>query len=247
MFTFAWVVALVFCAWFIYWSIQGWQLSHHSGHYAPMITAVPRYLRWGVGCIVARLFIGHVTIKGWENVKNCQGRLIVTPKHVSYKDAVLVAKLARSYKLRFLIAINQTKGLRGPPLAWMGAISVGYDKTRPQSSGALAVRAAVDTMTSEKDSILLVFPEDALDKNNELNRSKYRPGFARIGKNCQKADSQDWFVVPVDLQYYRRGALITFGVPIAVNALPDDETLATDYLFDAMVQIRAGNQPNASN
>jgi hypothetical protein len=47
----------------------------------------------------------------------------------------------------------------------------------------------------------------------------------------------------VDVQYHPRGATVTFGVPIAVDDLPDDETAATDRLFDAMVQIRASNQP----
>ena len=232
----------LFGLWFSYWCVQGWLLSHRSGHYAPMITVAPRLLRWGVGCLVARLFVGRVTIKGWENVANCKGRLIVTPKHVSYKDSALVAKLARTLKLRFLIAINQTSGVRAPPLAWMGAISVGYDKNNPALSAANATKSAVTVMTAEEDSILLVFPEGALDKLNQLDRKKYRAGFVRIGKGCQRASLQKWFVLPVDVQYHLWGATVTFGVPIAIDDLPDDETAATDYLFDVMVQIRASNQ-----
>ncbi|MDR3613785.1 MAG: 1-acyl-sn-glycerol-3-phosphate acyltransferase [Candidatus Obscuribacterales bacterium] len=230
----------LFGIWFSYWCYQGWMLSHRSGHYAPMITALPRLLRWGVGCLVARVFVGRVTINGWENVANCKGRLIITPKHVSIKDAALVAKLARTYKLRFLIAINQTKGLRGPPLAWMGAISVGYDKNNPALAGANAAKAAVEAMTAETDSILVIFPEGALDRENKLVRERYRPGFVRIGKGCQKVSEQQWFAIPVDVQYHLFGATVTFGVPIAFAHLPDDEKLATDHLFDVMVQMRAG-------
>jgi 1-acyl-sn-glycerol-3-phosphate acyltransferase len=232
----------LFSIWFGYWVVQGWLLSHRSGHYAPMITMAPRLLRWGVGCVVARLLVGRVEIKGWENLANFKGRLIVTPKHVKLLDSALVAKLARTLKLRFLIAINQTSGLRGPPLAWMGAISVGYDKNNPALSAANATKSAVAVMTAEEDSILVVFPEGELDKENVLDRERYRPGFVRIGKACQRASDQKWFVLPVDVQYHPWGATVTFGVPIAIDDLSDDETAATDQLFATMVQMRAGIQ-----
>jgi 1-acyl-sn-glycerol-3-phosphate acyltransferase len=238
----------LFGIWFLYWCYQGWMISLRSGHYAPMISAAPRLLRWGVGCLVARLFVGEVTIKGWENVAKCKGRMIIAPKHVSFKDAALVAKLARTYKLRFLIAITQVQGwawlkwFRAPPVAWMGGISVGYDKSNPALAGANAAKAAVKAMTSEPDSILVIFPEGQLDKKNELVRKNYRGGFVRIGKGCQNIDHDVWYGVPVDLEYHRGGATVTFGVPVPFAHLPDNEQLATDYMFDLMVQMRAGNK-----
>lgn len=256
--------ALTAC-WFVYWQIQGWLLSHRSGHYAPMITVVPRFLRWMVGCAVAWYYIGPVRIVGWDNIKDFQGRLMVAPKHVRETDAVLVAKLARTRKLRFLIAINQTKFPRSAPLAWMGAISVGYDKNNPALSGANAVRSAVKAMTEEADTILLVFPEGKLDRENKLLRENVRGGTVRIGLSLHyKRPEQNWHIAPVDVQYVtdpskatrfqrlverlgmrRRflgnkvyGAVVTYGKPIAVATLPDDEELGTDILFSALAGLR---------
>ena len=251
--------------WFVYWSRQGWLLSHRSGHYAPMISAVPRFLRWVVGCVVAWYFIGPVRIQGWDNIKDFKGRLIVAPKHVMETDAVLVAKLARTRKLRFLIAINQTQFPRSAPLAWMGAISVGYDKSNPALSGANAVRSAVTAMTEEKDTILLVFPEGALDKANKLLRKNVRGGTVRIGKALhQKRPDQNWHIAAVDVTYetdpskatrFQRaverlglprsflgnkvyGATVTYGVPFATASLPEGEEQATDMLFTALAGLR---------
>lgn len=259
------VVIALAIAWFLYWQVQGWLLSHRSGHYAPMISAAPRYVRWALGCLLARIFIGPVKIVGEENLSLCQGRVIIAPKHVIENDAVLVAKLARTMKIRFLIAINQTQGLRGAPLAWMGAISVGYDKTNPALSAANATKSAVTALTSESDSFLLVFPEGRLDKENILMREKFRSGVVRIAKACQNRDLQnDWHVLPVDIVYennvanatsfQRRlarlgisrklfghtvfGATVTYAKPLAVRSLPDDESLATDTLFASLKQAR---------
>lgn len=260
-----WPLLALFCLWFIYWQRQGWLLSHRSGHYAPMISALPRFLRWVTGCLVARIFIGPVKVIGEENISLCKGRVIVVPKHVIENDAALVAKLARTRKIRFVVAINQTEGVRGAPMAWMGAISVGYDKTNPAMSAANATRNAVDAMTNETDTILLIFPEGALDKENILKREKFRSGAVRIARACKTRDStQEWFLLPVDIVYEydvakatsfqkklaklgisRRlfghsvyGATVTFAQPIAVSTLPDDENLATDRLFDALKDVR---------
>jgi hypothetical protein len=262
---FLWIGLGLFGIWVIYWQIQGWLLSHRSGHYAPMISILPRLLRWAVGCMAARIFVGPVRVIGFEKVKNFKGRLIVTPKHVIETDATLVARMARSWKVRFLMAIDQTAGLRGAPLAWMGAISVGYDNTNPALSAANATKSAVETMTREKDSVLLLFPEGKLDKPNILVRENFRAGAVRIAKACQaKCAHQDWHILPVDVQYecdpskatrFQRmlkrlhiprgflgntvyGATVTFGDPIKVATLPDDETQSMDQLFGAFVSLR---------
>jgi 1-acyl-sn-glycerol-3-phosphate acyltransferase len=260
------LTALVFVLWFSFWQLQGWLLSHRSGHFAPMITAAPRYIRWMVGCVVAAFFVGPVRIIGRENLSNIKGRVIITPKHVIETDAVLVAKLARSLKVRFMIAIDQTTFPRGAPLAWMGAISVGYDKTNPALSSANAAKSAVKTMTQEKDSILLVFPEGKLDKNNALERKNFRNGFNRIGRACQQLrPEQSWGVLPVDVEYERDpakatrfqrlveklgisrsflgntvyGATVRYGEVIPFEDLPFDEDASTDVLFTALVGLRA--------
>jgi 1-acyl-sn-glycerol-3-phosphate acyltransferase len=260
-----WILLCLLATWFAYWQIQGWRLAHRSGHYAPMISMLPRLVRWVVGCIGARLFIGPVTVIGWDKLHNFHGRLVVTPKHVIETDAALVAKLARTLKVRFLIAINQTRGLRGAPLAWMGAISVGYDKTNPALSAANATKSAVEVMTSERDSILLIFPEGKLDKDNVLVRENFRSGAIRIAKACQeKRPEQNWHILPVDVQYltdptkatpFQRllrnlrvprsflgntvyGATVTFGDPLKVSDMPAEEATATDKLFEALLNIR---------
>jgi 1-acyl-sn-glycerol-3-phosphate acyltransferase len=256
----------VFLLWFSFWQLQGWLLSHRSGHFAPMITAAPRYIRWMLGCVVAAYFVGPVRILGKENLQNIKGRVIITPKHVIETDAVLVAKLARSFKVRFLIAINQTSFPRGAPLAWMGAISVGYDKTNPALSSANAAKSAVKTMTQEEDSILLLFPEGKLDKENSLERGNFRNGFNRIGRACQQiCPEQNWGILPVDVEYERDpakatrfqrmiaklgisrtflgntvyGATVRYGKVIPVASLPSDEDSSTDVLFAALVGLRA--------
>jgi 1-acyl-sn-glycerol-3-phosphate acyltransferase len=256
----------VFLLWFFFWQVQGWLLSNRSGHFAPMISAAPRYIRWMVGCVVAAYFVGPVRIIGKENLKNLKGRVIITPKHVIETDAVLVAKLARFFKVRFLIAINQTTFPRGAPLAWMGAISVGYDKTNPALSSANAAKSAVKTMTHEKDSVLLVFPEGKLDKENYLERKNFRNGFNRIGRACQRiCPEQNWGVLPVDVEYERDpakatrfqqlvaklglsrsflgntvyGATVRYGKVIPFENLPADEDASTDVLFAALVGLRA--------
>lgn len=262
---FGWIALGLLAVWLAFWQIQGWRLSHRSGHYAPMISKLPRLVRWGAGCIAARLFVGPVTVIGWEKLHNFNGRLVVTPKHVIETDAALVAKLARTLKVRFLIAINQTQGLRGAPLAWMGAISVGYDKSNPAMSAANATKSAVTVMTQERDSILLIFPEGKLDKGNVLVRENFRAGAVRIAKAChERHPEQNWHILPVDVQYitdpakatpFQRllkklriprgflgntvyGATVTFSDPIKVSAMHAEETMATDQLFEAFVSIR---------
>lgn len=260
-----WITLGLLGLWLAFWQVQGWRLSHRSGHYAPMISKLPRLVRWALGCIGARLFVGPVKVIGWEKLHNFNGRLVVTPKHVFETDAALVAKLARTLKVRFLIAINQTQGLRGAPLAWMGAISVGYDKNNPAMSAANATKSAVTVMTQERDSILLIFPEGKLDKDNVLVRENFRSGAVRIAKACaDKCPDQNWHILPVDVQYetdpakatpFQRllkklriprgflgntvyGATVTFSDPIKVSTMAAEETSATDQLFEAFVSIR---------
>jgi len=262
---FIWLGLGLVATWFVYWQIQGWRLSHRSGYYAPMITVLPRLIRWAVGSMAARLFVGPRHVTGLEKLKDFKGRLIIAPKHLRETDAILVALLMRTRKMRFLIAIDQTSGLRGAPLAWMGAISVGYDKTNPALSAANATKSAVETMTHEEDSILLIFPEGKLDKSNILARENFRAGVVRIGKACQeRAPQQDWHILPVDGGYecdptkataFQRllkklhiprsflgntvyGANINFGDPIRVASLPESESESVDQLFGAFVALR---------
>ncbi len=69
-------------------------------------------------------------------------------------------------------------------------------------SAANATRSAVTVMTSERDSILLIFLEGKQDKGNVLVRENFRSGAVRIAKACQeKRPEQNWPVLPVDVQY----------------------------------------------
>ena len=168
--------------------------------------------------------------------------------------------------MRFLMSINQTRGfLRAPFFAWMGAISVGYDKSQPKakSSGA-AVTSAVEALSSELDSMLVIFPQGSLIRNNDLKRDQFYTGVMKIARLSEEKTGQAFFVVPVAAEYccdkafatpvqkflarlgFKRhffgrtiyGAKIYIGQPLKRSALPADDALALDAYYETLIETR---------
>jgi len=257
-----WILLGLFVVWGAYWVRQGYLLAHRSGHYSPRLTFVPQLIRFWLSTLIGGWFVGPLKIHGWENVEGLDGaRLVIAPNHQLACDGILAARALRLRSMRFLMAINQVQGWRGPLAAWMGAISVGYDPKNPASAAA---ESAINAMVTEKDSKLVIFPQGSLIKDDQWDRKQFKHGAVRIAKAGEERSGAKFYLVPVVCQYdydsahaawWQRfakklglprkafgrtvyGATVMIGKPIPASSLPDDEEAATDIYYKAMLETR---------
>jgi 1-acyl-sn-glycerol-3-phosphate acyltransferase len=256
----------LFVAWVLFWQYQGYMLSHRSGYFAPRLTVAPQMVRWLVSTLIGAWFIGRVQVKGWENIEGLEGNIIIGPNHQIESDVWLVGMGLGRREVRFLMSINQTKGiLRGPFFAWMGAISVGYDKKNKASAAAdSAVKALSDKKQLGKRKVLLIFPQGALIRDDVWSRKQFFNGEMKISRLAGAQTGEAYWHVPAVAHYnfdprhgtaFQRfvhrlgisrrffghtvfGATIYIGKPLKRSELPEDDAAAMDVYYERMVDTR---------
>ena len=254
---------VAFVVWAAYWIRQGRLLAKNSGHYSPRLTFLPQLVRFWLSTLIGGWFVGPLRVHGWENTEGLEedAGVLIAPNHQRECDGILAARGLRLRSMRFLMAINQVQGWRGPLFAWLGAISVGYDPKNPASAAA---ESSIKVMSEEVGSRLVLFPQGTLIKDDEWDRKQFKHGAVRIVKAAAKNTGRKFYLVPVVCIYeydanhatwlqrlaaklklprkffgvYMYGATVMIGKPIDADTLPDDEDAATDIYYQAMLTTR---------
>jgi 1-acyl-sn-glycerol-3-phosphate acyltransferase len=264
-----WLVggSAVFLAWVAFWNVQGWLLSHRSGHFAPRLSCAPQLVRYFISSLIGRWFIGKLRVHGWENLDGVSGNVIIGPNHQREADVFLVGMGLGKRAVRLLMAINQTAGFfRAPFFAWMGAISVGYSKENRASAAAdSAVEALGAEASRGKNTALIIFPQGTLIRDDNWDRKQFFKGLMKISRMARERTGQDYWIVPVVAQYnydsnlgsrFQRlvrwlriprkffgrtiyGATIYIAKPLLRSSLPEDDEAAMDVYYEVMLAARA--------
>ena len=265
-----WVFDGIVAAWVIFWIVQGYLLSHRSGYFAPQLSCAPALVRYAVATLAGWYFIGPIIIRGQEHLKVVDGDILIGPNHQIEADAIGVGVGLKRRFVRFLIAINQTAGIRAPFFAWFGAISVGYSK---DNKAGAAAEAAVEALVAEAKRrwnrmvVFLMFPQGALYRTDQWDRKQFFKGLCRIAREANAQTGRNYWLVPVVAVYdydpthaiwfhrfleqrlgLKRKFLghriyrltIYIGKPLLRSSLPDDDDLAMDKFYEQLVHTRLG-------
>ena len=164
-------------------------------------------------------------------------------------------EMLRMIYFRALMAITQITGIRKPVAAWLGIVPVHHDKN-PMA----AVRVSVDVLKAEDDSSMVVFPQGALHRKNELNVEDFFAGGIMIGRLASPKDGPSpfdvvptgvyydrdprhaswfqWVVNGIGIKFFRHwfgevtyGVTVVFGEPIRLDSLPKDKKEAMAQVF----------------
>lgn len=148
--------------------------------------------------IILPLFFGKIRIRGQENIP-LKEPVIVAPTHRSRWDAFIVpyalGRLVSGRDLRFMVSVNEVKGLQGWVIRRMGGFPV--DTDRPQLS---SVRYSIELLKQER-SMLVIFPEGGIFNDYQIHPLKR--GVAVIALQAQADSLQEVKILPVTIRYSR--------------------------------------------
>jgi 1-acyl-sn-glycerol-3-phosphate acyltransferase len=201
--------------------------------------------------------VGRIKFIGRENLDNVGGPMNVVANHPHYIDPAVMA-LALNRPARYMAAGGVFRfawGLGGLLAGPMGAFCVDLD----QGKGGPAKDAAVRVMTTGQT--LGMFPEGWAWLDGIMGHMK--TGAVRITQEAAQILGKRTYLVPmfirygrypgswirklpppieyafvfVNFWYYRRGATVVIGKPIAIDSLPQDDHEATEILRQRIVAL----------
>jgi 1-acyl-sn-glycerol-3-phosphate acyltransferase len=240
----------------VFWLSEGARIMR-PGHISQRPGIISRFLRFTLGRLLVFFFIGPVKVIGEANL-GYFGRLVALGNHQTERDAIVALWMMGGRPLRYFIASNQAGGLRAPIVAFTGGIVVHSE--RPNAAAA-ALSAAIHAMRREPDASFIIFPQGALNRDNELRRKDFKAGSAKLANLTAKVSEKPVAYLPFGIYYDRNpanasrvhrvitrwigiknfrkffgeityGAVIAVGAPIPVELLPEDAEKATDTLFE---------------
>lgn len=255
------VTALAVCALLYYGRYQPWREKKQSyiARYTKCgaLPPAPTPEAWRKFRRIVRFLIfiqvGRVRFQGLQHA-HIPGPKLITPNHGSSADVAMALAFPtpfRSLATRGLFTLGNGLGalMFGP----VGAIPV--DLTPGQ--GGPARNTAVDIVVSGEP--LLMFPEGWAYMDGRIGPMK--KGAVRIAREAARELGQPVHIVPAYMRYgkypgkwilrfappvqyllafvlfplYRRGLTVVFAPPIKSDDLPEDDTLATQMLRDAIL------------
>lgn len=202
------------------------------------------------------LQVGRVAVQGTDNLA-VDGPVIYIANHVYYADAMLVTSLF-PYPVRYMAATEVMRfagGLLGLLCSYFGAFAV----DRRPGHGATGRKAAIEVLVSGQK--LGMFPEGWCSLDGKM--APFRKGAVRVAKDAAKQLGSSVQIVPIHISYgrypgawgkrlgsnlayfwvffffwyYRQGATVVIGKPISSDALPKDESTATQMLYDRVSEL----------
>jgi len=169
--------------------------------------------------LVLPIYFSQIRITGQENLPR-KGAVILAPTHRSRWDPILVTyatgRPVMGRDLRFMVTIDEMKGLQGWFLKRLGCFPV---NTRKRDVGSL--RHGIELLAQQR--MLVIFPEgniiEASDKVDSI-----RTGLAYIGLQAEDAQpGLNGQVVPISIRYdppvpsWRSRASLVIGQPLAIE------------------------------
>lgn len=201
--------------------------------------------------------VGRVKVEGKENIDLAKP-VIVSANHAHYID-VAIMPVILNRPARYMVHESVFFSLFGLG-AYLGpklGCFVAHDQIK--DNGARARAAAVKVLSAGE--VLVLFPEGLTSMSPELLPVKH--GAVKIIKQTLAETGKDAYIVPAYMRYgkypgqwiqkyprpvqylftfllapwYRRGARVVFGKPIAASELPADDSKATDILRDRIIAL----------
>ena len=181
-------------------------------------------------------FFGKIEITGRENVPT-KNPVIVAPTHRSRWDALFVpyavGKKVSGRYTRFMVSINEVKGLQGWFIRRLGGFPVD-----PEKPGASSLRHSVELL--ENNDMLVIFPEGNIFRDRKIHPLKR--GAARIALDViTEKPGTEVNILPVSLKYsvpypsWGADVKIDIGVPLnAAEFLEDSVRQASKKLTETL-------------
>lgn len=169
--------------------------------------------------LVLPVYFSRIQVAGQENLPQ-EGPVMLAPTHRSRWDPLLVTyaagRLVTGRDLRFMVTVDEMKGLQGWFLERLGCFPV-----NPRKRDVGSLRHGIDLLKQKR--MLVIFPEgrivDALAKVESI-----QSGLAYIGLQAEAAQpGLNVQVVPISIRYdppepaWRSRAEISIGQPLAVK------------------------------
>ncbi len=160
---------------------------------SPWVTPLAYFLLCGV---VVPLYFGRIEIIGQEYLPT-EGAVILAPTHRSRWDPILVGLAAGRWvtgrDLRYMVLLNQTKGLQGWFIRHLGGFPI--DRDHPATS---SIRHSLELL--RRQEVLVLFPEGHIFIHDQIH--PIQPGVARIALQAlsQQLDLT-LNIVPISIRY----------------------------------------------
>jgi 1-acyl-sn-glycerol-3-phosphate acyltransferase len=177
-------------------------------------------LLYPLGCyLVIPGFFGKIEIFGQEHIPR-QDPVIVAPTHRSRWDAFIVpyalGRLVSGRDLRFMVSVNEVKGIQGWVIRHMGGFPV--DTERPQLN---SVRHSIELLKSNQE-MLVIFPEGGIFNDYQIHPLKR--GVAAIALQAETDKlTRGVKILPVGIRYsqpyptWGANVRVDIGVPLTVK------------------------------
>ena len=177
--------------------------------------------------VVIPRFFGKITITGQENIPT-KNPLIVAPTHRSRWDALLVpyavGKLVSGRYTRFMVSINEVKGIQGWFIRRLGGFPVD-----PEKPGMESLRYSIDLL--ENYEMLTIFPEGNIFRDRQIHSLKR--GVARIALDVATDMSEtEVNILPVSLRY--SDPFPSWGADVQIDI--GEPLNAAEYLSDSSLR-----------
>lgn len=177
-------------------------------------------LLYPLGCyLVIPGFFGKIEIFGQEHIPR-QGPVIVAPTHRSRWDAFIVpyalGRLVSGRDLRFMVSVNEVKGIQGWVIRHMGGFPV--DTERPQLN---SVRHSIELLQSNQE-MLVIFPEGGIFNDYQIHPLKRGVAAIAVAAETDKL-TRGVKILPVGIRYsqpyptWGSDVRVDIGVPLTVK------------------------------
>lgn len=163
-------------------------------------------------------FFREIEVIGKEYLPH-QGAVILAPTHRTRWDALLLSYAVGPYvtgrSSRFMVSVNEMKGLQGWFASRLGAFAI--DTNKP---GIASIRRSVDLL--HQGEMLTIFPEGNIFRDGTLHPLK--KGLSRIAMQAEALQpGLDLKIIPINLNYehpivkFRDRVSIELGKPLEVR------------------------------
>lgn len=211
-------------------------------------------LRWQLRLtkMLSWLFVGKVKVVGLEKLANMPpgSSYQITPNHSHFADIFVVPMIVNAFKPRYMAAsavMGGFAGLLGLIIAPMGAFAASF-------------KAAVKILCSGE--CMVIFPEGWTYLDG--NMGTFHNGAVHCCRQAAAALKKPSYLLPMCIRYgrypgawimklpirlqyailligfilFRSGATVVIGDPIADSSLPSDDTEASEFLRQKILNLR---------
>ena len=211
-----------------------------TSHVCPWFSPVAYFLGHN---LVLPCFFRQIKITGQENIPKT-GPVILAPTHRSRWDALLIpyatGRCVTGRDLRFMVTINECKGLQGWFIRRMGGFPV-----NPQRPSIKTLRHGVDLLYQQES--VVIFPEGGIFRDGQVHTLK--AGIARLALTAESSHPGLGIkILPIGINYnqaypqWGADARISIGITIPVvdylnGCVKKDAKKLTQDLRTALQQL----------